>query len=295
MMIGMMEQNYNSVLAVGHRGCRDLRLENTLSAFKHALDLGMDAIELDVHLTKDGELVVYHDYFLNPELIKTSSISGIGKSKEPIHTKMFADLKDLKLGEINHDSVYAKKHPKIEHVKDESIPMLQDVFGLIKEYPKARLLIEIKTTPLEPENSSDPELIARAVVNEINNSNMKDRCEILAFDWRVMQHVKQLDPSIPLSFNHVKQEESNSPWFAGYDLKDFQNSPSALIAHMGGKVWSAQYKQLTTDNIKQAHELGLKVYAWTVNTKYEMKKLINLGVDAIITDRPDLLIQILKR
>jgi glycerophosphoryl diester phosphodiesterase len=294
MVTSMTDFSNSNIQIVGHRGCRDIRPENTLAGFRHALELGADAIELDVHLTADGKIVVYHDYFLNPDLTRDDKGAWIEKSKTPLFMLTSLELSKYNLGKIKPDTTYLSSHPAVKNTGDEPIPYLKDVFNLMKQYPHAQLFIEVKTTPFEPNQSSDPALTASAVVGEINQSDIKDRVAVLSFDWRVMQHVHKLDSSIKLYFNHAKQPESNSPWFAGYDLRDFNDSAPALITHMKGSAWSAHYEQLNARNIKEAHDLGLKVYAWTVNSQQEMKDLINLGVDGIITDRPDLLLQLVN-
>jgi len=291
----MRKDSHSDIFIIGHRGCRDLRPENTIAAFKYALELGVDGVECDVHLTKDRKVVVYHDYFLNPDLTRTSTGDWIEHVNKPIHQQTYDALKSYKLGKIKPGTEYAKRHPHAQNVEDQTIPSLQDVIKLMKQYPKQCLLIEIKTTPFNPEESSDPTMIAKVVVEEINKADFKDHCEVLAFDWRVMELVKGLDPQIKLSFNHVKLSDHNSKRFAGYEMNEFQDTPYAIIARMGGSTWSAQYEQLTKQNIKEAHDLGLSVYAWTVNSEKDMQDLLDKGVDAIISDRPDLAISVLKK
>jgi glycerophosphoryl diester phosphodiesterase len=266
-----------------------------MAAFKYALDLGADAVEFDVHLTTDGQLVVNHDYYLNPSLTRDENNAWIQKQAKPIHMQSFEELKKYKLGRIKPYSLYAFIHHHAQSSQDEPIPTLKDVIALLKNYPEASLLIEIKTTPLTPEDSSDPELISKAVIEELNKTVVKDRCSILAFDARVVQFVRQLDPKVKIFLNQSKQSKSNSLWYAGYDLKDFQGSIPALIHKLGGDGWSAKYGQLNKENVKQAHDYGQKVYAWTVNSTEKMKRLKDYGVDGIITDRPDQMLDMLQR
>jgi glycerophosphoryl diester phosphodiesterase len=300
-LISMTEHAYSQPMVVGHRGCRDLRPENTLAAFKHAFEMGVGAIELDVHLTKDGQVIVYHDYALNPDLTRTSTGTWLEKTSPSLHTMDYEELSTYRLGQINPRSEYAKLHSHVRYTDDERIPLLKDVLNLAKAYPQTQILIEIKTSPIQPHVSADPVLISKAVVDEINPSGIKDRCAVLAFDNRVIQHVKQLDPSISLYLNYMNLNLSNTPWYevaANFlvSLSDQNHDLSGpeLAHHLGAHYWSSNYEDLTHENIKEAHDLGLKVMAWTVNSREDAQRLINMDVDAIATDKPDMLIELTK-
>ncbi len=297
LVTGMSDTLYSNALAFGHRGCRNLLPENTMAGFKHALEMGADGVELDVHLTKDGHVIVHHDYILHSSLVRTASGSWVPNFSDPIHSLTLEELKSHRLGKIKPNTLYAFLHQRAkraQNAEDEEIPTLGEVLEMTKEYPNTRVLIEIKTNPTTPELSSDPELLSQAVVKVINESEVKDRCTILAFDAQVLRHIKALDQELPIFLNQMPHKDSKSPYYAGYDLKDFKGSAPAMIAKMGANGWSALYKQLNAENVKEAHDLGLKVYAWTVNSPKEMKRLLNIGVDGIISDRPDLLLQKLR-
>lgn len=301
-MVCMTKHSQKQVLIIGHRGCRGLRSENTLAAFKHALEMGVDGIEMDVHLTADGQVIVYHDYALSSHLTRTDTGIWLERQGRPLPSMAYGDLHKYRLGQINPATDYSIRFPDVENTEDESIPLLKDVLNLAKEYPKAKILIEIKTTRLQPRFSSDPPLISKAVVEEINTSGVKDRCSVLAFDIRILKHVKQLDSNIPLYLNTVDMNLSNTPWYKVATTRWFQlwdgtyKKPWLLIAQaLGAGYWSCLYTQLSSENIKQAHDLGIKVMAWTVNSVEDAQMLINMGVDSIATDRPDLLLGLLNR
>jgi glycerophosphoryl diester phosphodiesterase len=291
-----------NVQIIGHRGCRGLRSENTLAAFKHALEMGVDGIEMDVHLTKDGQAIVYHDYALCPHVTRTDAGTWFEKPREALSSLTYDELRQYKLGEINPHTDYKTNYPDIENTDDEPIPLLKDVLDLARDYPDVQILIEIKTTRLQPRLSSDPALISKVVVEEIKASGLKDRSYVLAFDPRVLKHVKQSDPTLPLYFNYVDMNLSNTPWYkvaavGWFKLRDgTYRKPGPVIAHeLGADYWSCLFTQLSPQNINQAHDLGLKVMAWTVNSVEEARRMIQMGVDIIATDRPDLLLGHLGR
>lgn len=286
-----METVKANFLAIGHRGCRDILPENTIASIIHALEFGADGIEVDVHLTRDGKLVVHHDYLLNPNLTRYTDGTWIVGEDTPLHQMNFRDLQLFKVGHIKPDSPYAQEHHHVSNTSDESLPLLEDVFLLLKMHPRAKLLIELKTTPEEPAISSDPDKIAVALAQAIDKSDVKKQCIVLAFEAKVLLKLKQLDPALNLSLNQMPGPKTNSIWYSGYDLKNHNGSVPQMVHAMGIQGWSSYYEQLTPENIKEAHNLGLKVYAWTVNKTQDMEKLIRWGVDGIISDRPDLLVR----
>lgn len=301
LIIAITMTEHAHTMIVGHRGCRGLRPENTMAAFRHALDMGVDGIELDVHLTKDGKLVVHHDYDLSPDLTRDKNGHWLTNPVGPIRNMTLAELQVYSLGKINPGTQYLNHHPDLINTDDETLPQLKDVLKLAEAYPNAQVLIEIKTSQLYPFASSEPEALTRAVIKEINNSGIKDRCAILAFDTRVLKFAKKDDPEITLYLNYMKNTLDNSPWYnvVGYFMLNLFNQdlrkPGPQQAHdIGATYWSSTHDQITSESVKQAHDLGLKVMAWTVNSPTEAKRLIDMGVDTIATDRPDIMLQALK-
>lgn len=287
------EQN-REILIIGHRGCAGLRPENTMAAFNHAFNMGLDGIEFDVHLTRNGDVVVNHDYYLNPNLTRSSNGSWVMPHTIPIVDYDYGELQSYKLGKIKPDSSYAINHSALHETADEALPTLDDVLKKAKSYPDTQLHIEIKTAPLNPEISSDPADLTNAVLNKIETYGLKERCSILSFDWNVLKIVRDRDMSIPLVFlyeeiSHFGENTSLDHLATYTNLNPWTDSIPKMVADLGGTFWSAKHTLLTRENIDEAHRLGLKVNAWTPNSEEEMRSLIIMGVDAITTDRPDIL------
>lgn len=299
MVLSLADQAHTMI--VGHRGCRALRPENTLAAFQHAFELGADAIELDVHLTTDGQVVVYHDYHLSPDLTRTADDEWLNSGSHTIPHMSWPELQQFKLGKINPSTEYSTHFPDVKNADDEKLPLLRDVFAIARPL-ETHMLIEVKTSRLKPWVSSDFEPLTKAVMEEIHKSGMKDRCAILAFDPRVVKAAKQMDPSIPVYLNYMIHDSSNSPWYVGplesaLSLWDGNHGKSGVaIAHqLGADYWSSLYTQITPELVDEAHKAGIKVMAWTVNSPEEALKLVQMGVDTIATDRPDLMIATLHK
>ena len=172
------------------------------------------------------------------------------------------------------------------------------------------LFIEMKTSPVKPDKSSSPELVARAIGKILNEEKFAIRTRVISFDWRSLKHLREIMPEVHTAhltttykdFDTIqKKKPGASPWMAGLDIDDFDSIPQAIKA-AGGECWASDYfhasghrRGMASKLVKQAHALGLTVFVWTPNKKSDMKRIIKSGVDGIITDRPDILISILKR
>jgi glycerophosphoryl diester phosphodiesterase len=300
----------SDIQMVGHRGAAGLMPENTLSGFKKAMELGVDAFELDVHLTSDNVVVVTHDYRLNPAITRDTQGSWI-KDRPLIKDLTLAEVQSYDVGKLNRSTRYAEKYRKRKSVDGEHIPTLRDVIRLVKSTDeRTKIFIEIKTTPLEPEESNSPEALANAIAKILEEEGFSDRVRIISFDWRGLRYIKKIMPRVHTAHVTRAREDHDtiqmkkpgpSPWMAGFDIDDFQSIPQAIKA-AGGECWASSYKHvsghgqgMTSKLIEEAHGLGVEVFVWTVNSKSDMKRMIKIGVDGIITDRPDVLGSIVKK
>jgi len=292
---------------IGHRGAAGLAPENTLAAFTRALELGVDGIELDVLMTADRKLVVHHDYRLRPEIARTPNGEWMKKGSSPaIKALSLAELKKYDVGRINPDTAYAGRYPRQQPMDGEHIPTLREVVQLLKRKPgrKTQLYIEIKTSPQKPELTPPPEEIATAVVKILREENVSGRALILSFDWRSLLHIQETAPDIHQVFLSSTSMRHNtvrigmpgpSPWTAGLDIDDYDGSIPRLVKAAGGRFWAPRYNQVMNYEIEEAHRLGIKVFVWSVDRRDDMIRLMEMGVDGIITNRPDILNSVLKR
>jgi len=290
---------------IGHRGAAGLAPENTLAAFKRALNLGVDAVELDVLLTSDKELIVHHDYRLKPEIARTPDGAWLKDWEGPtIKNLTLAELRNYDVGRLKPNTQYARRHPEQQPADGERIPTLREVISLLKGYDKeTQLWIEIKTSPEKPDMTPSPESVANAVVHLLNAENVVDRARILSFDWRSLVHVQKIASDIPTVYlshigsrlNNIKPGEPGpSPWTAGIDVDDFNSSIPRAIKAAGGQYWAPHYRYVTPELVQEAHYLGIQVFVWTPDSQDDMQNLIRMGVDGIITNRPDLLQSVLS-
>jgi len=288
----------------GHRGARGLLPENTLPSFERALDLGVTTLELDIAITSDGVLVIHHDPTLNPAITRDASGQFLERRGPPIHSLTWAQLQTYDVGRLKPGSDYARPYPDQQPVDGTRIPRLSDLFDLVKRRgdDKVRFAIETKVRPTHPDETPAPEPFARAVVQEIRKGGMAARSQILSFDWRTLRVVQQIAPEIPTVYLSAQQNwldnigagrPEGSSWTAGFQYRDHGSVPK-MVKAAGGSYWSVYFGDLDAQKVKEAQSLGLKVLVWTVNDPAVMTRMVDWGVDGLITDRPDLARKVLE-
>ena len=293
------------ISVIGHRGAAGLAPENTLAAFARACEIGVDAVEFDVLLSADGQAVVYHDFRLKPALTRSPDGKWLAANPPPaVKDLSLADLKTYDVGRLKPGTGYSRRYPAQTPADGERIPTLREVIRLVTEQcnAKTQLWVEIKTTPEKPGLTPPPEAVSETVVNILREEKISDRVRILSFDWRNLMHVKKIAPDLPTVYLSLEGVRLNniqpgrpgaSPWMAGLDIDDFSGSIPHAIQAAGGRIWAPYYKHLTVSDLNAAHQLGIEVFVWTPDTQAAMNRLIDMGVDGIITNRPDRLNSVL--
>jgi len=288
----------------GHRGTPGLAPENTLAAFRRALEIGVTTIETDMAVTKDDVVVISHNPSLNPDLVRDTDGHWLASPGPPIRTLTLAELRRYDIGRLNPTSQYARQFPEQKAVDGERFPKLSELFDLAKASGKAvRFNIETKITPTSGSNTPDPATFVSLVIAAVRAAGMSDRVTVQSFDWRTLLEVKRIAPEIETSCLTIQTRDDNtvqqapdggpSPWHAGLALRDHGGSLPALVKAAGCGTWSMFWRNLTPKELADAHALRLKVLPWTVNERGDMRSLIDLGVDGIITDYPDRLREVM--
>ncbi len=282
----------------GHRGARGLLAENTLPAFAHALTLGVTTLELDLGLTKDGVLVVGHDERLNGDIARGQDGQWISSPGPAIFSLTFGELQRYDVGRLRPGSAYAARFPSQAGRDGVRMPRLADVVALAERAGNraVRFNMETKLDLRDPAATAIPPAFADAVVTFVRAHGLASRVTVQSFDWRSLARVRATAPEIELSCLTSEQPGEDTvqagipgpkPWLLGLDLKAHGGSVPGLVAAAGARVWSPAFRDVTAERVLAAHGLGLRVLPWTVNDPVDMKHLIALGVDGLITDYPD--------
>lgn len=288
----------------GHRGARGLLAENTLPSFALALQTGVSTLELDVVVTRDDVLVISHDPALNPDITRDAQGHFLSSKGPDIRQLTFEQLQSYDVGRINPASRYAQTFSAQKDQDGVRIPRLKDLFEMVKAqgHSQVKFAIETKITPQRPDQTPDPERFVQLLLQEIREHGMSERVQILSFDWRTLQLVQKLAPGMPTVYitaqlptldNLGIKSGQPSAWTAGFQHGQHGSVPR-MIKAAGGSHWSSFWRELDAQKVREAQRLGIKVLAWTVNDRQSMGQMLDLGVDGLVTDRPDIAADLLK-
>ena len=286
----------NHIKIYGHRGARGDLPENTLESFKYLFENNINAYETDILISKDLIPVITHDFRLDPSFTKDSEGNWIEDENIKIFDLTYEELLKFDVGSINKLSRYGRRFVNQKPLENQRIPKLSELLDLSSKNKSENLLInlEIKSTPDEENLTPAPEDTVKLVVNEINKSNLKDKIIVSSFDWRTLTEIKNQYPEISrayLTYQQVRGMKikktiyNRSPWMSFLPFYEDHELPK-IIKSQGGKAWHPYRKDITKKLVDISHQEDLPVNVWTVNEEYEMLKMIEYGVDGIMTDYP---------
>lgn len=303
---------------IAHRGAAALRVENTLAAFDHAIELGADGAELDVRLSRDRQVVVHHDDALDGGFCRGPDGVWIGEINPPrIADLTFAELQRFDIGTPRPGSAYARGHPRIKPVPDQHIPRLADVIALVKtRSPTFRLIVEIKT-PIEDAAREPWHALVEKTLAILREHDFIARTTLCSFDWSALVAAKQQCPTLstwfttnPLSWFEAgpppreddpppaadlqmlrdQYQSGTAPWLAGQDPR--KGYPEAIAA-TGGDAWFVYDRDCTTERVRAAASCGVSVATWgpNVRDRESLSRLAQSGVAAMCLDDPAMAVE----
>ena len=310
-------------LIIAHRGGSALAPENTLFAIRKAIELGADGVEFDLQITRDEEIVLYHDDRLNPKTTRQGR-----HLLEPPTTRVHdLSLDELKRLDLGRDDRYANSsdYPDFQANPGEQIASFDEFMALIMDKAPAgfKLYPELKTNLV---SKHEAEALANAFIQRVHQYDLAKSVHVVSFNWNCLSTLRETYPDIQHAYttfpfyktdpdvthNHEQKNSdaneaaetkllraasaSGAPWCGDYDWRDQIGDSHAervirAIAAASGKGWFAFHGDINAETMALAQALELEVSAWTVNDTETMQRLKDLGVAAIITDRPDLAIQ----
>ncbi|MCP3974494.1 MAG: hypothetical protein GY720_08380 [bacterium] len=288
----------------GHRGARGLQPENTLSAFEIALDLGVDTLELDLHFTADGEVVIWHDPIVHPDKCRLDPAFA-GDAPDP-QSAAEADIAIARFTRAELEAYRCDLNPDSDRFPDQEaggtaqagdsyrIVTLAELFDFVATYAAstdktsaqqataATVLFNVETKRVadNPATINDgfdgvtPGPFELTLLQLITEFDLDSRVVVQSFDHRSLRAIRSVNDTIQLA----ALTSRNVPFSA--EFAEFAN------------VWSPDNRSVSASSLEDAHAAGLQVIPWTVNEASDMSRLIVLGVDGLITDRPDILVAV---
>jgi glycerophosphoryl diester phosphodiesterase len=252
-------------LVIAHRGGAGLWPENTLYAFENAVNLGVDVVEIDVRSTSDGTLVVMHDATVN------RTTDGAGR----VSDMTLAELKKYDAG-FRWSSDNGKTFPM--RGRGITVPTLEEVFTAL---PEMRFNIEPK---------QDAPSITEPLCSLIRKHRMADKVIIASFSNAIMYEFRRTCPEVATSASPVEVSK-----FLAMQTAGLETAYSPAMQALQVPEYIGGLRVLTTSVVEAAHNRNLEVHAWTINETEDMLRLMNMGVDGLMTDYPDRLIKVVGR
>lgn len=270
---------YPAFFKVGHRGTRGLMPENTIPAMEKGIAVGANTVELDVHISKDGQVLVYHDESFNPDYTSMPDGSEIPKDQRKKYT-----FYQLNYPEIRKFIIGRKDYPAFPQQQrmDCYTPLLGEMIDSVEAYTRAHhfapvyWLVEIKSKEkTDGYEQPAPEEYVKILLPVLDAARLGHRLIVQSFDRRPLQVIHRQRPDIQLGF---LTEDKNKSF--GENIRELGFDPA---------FYNPNYHLVTPALVKQCHDKKILIEPWTVETPEIMQQMKGLGVDGIITDYPNLL------
>jgi glycerophosphoryl diester phosphodiesterase len=256
-----------------HRGGRGIYPENTINGMKVSAKFpGITTLELDVVMSKDQQVVVSHEPWMNEEMCLDPQGKPVSGKEVNLYKLTYAQIKEYDCGSKTHP-----RFPRQQKIKEHK-PLLKDLLKELSDSGK-KFNIEIKSTEEDEKAGYQPEYkkFSDQVLSLILENITPGRFTIQSFDWRVLRYVHEKYPSVEISA-----------------LRETKYSRQSIVKELGfaPQIFSPDYELLSAADVAYFHKNNIKVIPWTVNSPEMMKKMIAMHVDGIITDYPDLIADI---
>lgn len=276
-----------------HRGGRGEWTEESLAAFANSLKLGVSTLELDTHLTQDGKVIVWHDDTIQANKCADTAPATPDDPEFPYVGDRVADLSLAQIKTLDCGYTQLAGYPEQQVIEGNRIAELKDVFALVNGYGAKKVRFNVETKVEDGLAGGEGSVaLTKAVVTEIYMAGMSGRTTVQSFDWSTLNYTRKIAPQLPLvalssgdAWLQVGKPGA-APELGGIDIDDYDGSLPKAAKALGYDVISPTFRSVTPKMIAEAHEYGLPVIPWTVNTTTDMANLMDLGVDGIITDYP---------
>ncbi len=280
------------IRVVGHRGARGVLPENSMIGFEFTLDIGVSLLEFDVVLSADDIPVITHNHRVHAPSFRDEN--GRFLTAEPKVSELsFAQLQRFDVGRLDGQSAYGKRFPDQAQLDGVRVPRLRDLLDLVNraEHSDAALMLELKSDPDTALDAAYRENFVRRVLRDVRETNLSTRVLMHSFDWSLLEECQRQAPDIPASYlTQMPENEDDvgedSAQSICPDFRGRQDEIPLLVKEAGGELWCPYYADVTEQNVALAKDLGLCIAVWTVNEPHDIARMIDLRVDAIVSDYP---------
>lgn len=271
--------NQKQIDIQGHRGCRGLLPENSLPAFEKAIDLGVHTLELDIAITRDNEVVVSHEPYMNPVICFNPAGNVIEDSLKRSYNLYKISHQEIKAFDCG--TKFHSTYPDQQKLKTYK-PLLSEVFELVAaKNSDVKFNIEIKSKPeYYGIYTPQPKAYVALVLDVIKKHKVFNSVNLQSFDLLILEEIKLQSPKMPVALLVDEDEVIETK------LNKLSYQPEII---------SPYFKLLTQDKVKDFQSQGFQIIPWTLNNEADLQLMINWQVDGIITDYPDRLIKILTK
>ena len=281
--MSLSNQKTTDISIIGHRGARGLVPENTLSSFIEAVKLGAHSLELDVVISRDRQVVVSHEPWMNDEFCSKpdgTAVEPNSREKYNIYKMDYAEIRKFDCGKRGNANFPDQK------AIPEYKPLLGEMISTIEAFTKTNRLSPIKyTIEIKSEEAEDwifnpdPKSFVDLVWNEVSKHTILDRCVLQSFDVRILQELNKKHPETTLAL-----------------LVENRDSLEINLKRLGfvPPIYSPEFILIDESLINELKKLHVKLIPWTVNEEVDMIRLINMGVAGIITDYPNRAIKVVR-
>ena len=283
----------DTIRVVGHRGARGILPENSMVGFDFALSIGVDLLEFDVLLSGDDIPVITHNHEFHGSAVRGADGAFLNGENLRVASLTMADIERFDVGRLNVETEYGRRFPDQAQMDGVRVPRLSELLQLVSQpgYASACLMLELKSDPDLAQDSAERARIVSIVCDEVRRAEMTDRTVLHSFDWALLAECRRQAPDMPLSFLTQLQENEHD---VGEDSSilvtpDFSNPDTSVpdeVSRAGGSLWCPHFTELDASSLARARELGLTIAVWTVNELDDIESMIDLRVDAIVTDYP---------
>ncbi len=281
------------IRVVGHRGARGVLPENSMIGFDFTLSIGVPLLEFDVVLTADDVPVITHNHRLHAPTFRDASGRFLVGEEPKVSSLTVEQIQQFDVGRLNGQSAYGRRFPDQAQLDGIRVPTLSDLLKLVGEprYGDANLMLELKSDPDLAHDSSYRRKFVKRVLQELRTIGLASRAVLHSFDWNLLEECQRQAPDLPSSYLTQLPENADdvgedSSKAVCPDFRGRRDEIPKLVKQAGGALWCPYFADVTAENVSLAKELGLCVAVWTVNDPEEISRMIDLRVDAIVSDYP---------